>query len=188
MSKRGISPLIAVVLLVGVAVVLAAFLLYFLQDLTEEQTDKAGDKLILNQVCMEDVDIDYKRFCFSDGLGAGNEYVNITIQNRAQIPIESFAFNLVGTEIRVGMSTAEDQLAEYVLAPYGTTTYNVSVSDQDITDPNDPETPGELKDDEIRNIEILVKKTIDYQDVSGQCDEDELNINVIYHCARSELF
>ena len=64
MKKRGISPLIATVLLVGIAVVLATVLMIFLRGVTDDQTTRSEDKLFLGQVCLENVDIEYDSFCF----------------------------------------------------------------------------------------------------------------------------
>lgn len=182
MNKRGISPLIAVVLLVGIAVVLGTMLLFFTQNLIGDQTEKSGNEWSLGQMCINDVNVVYKSesLCFSDEFGIGNEYINVTIQNRAKIPIEAFSFQVVGNGIKVS-------LREDILTAYSIKKYNMSVDTSDISDPEN--TPTESKDDQISNIEILVTKKINYQGIEGYCEKDidELDINVIYHCSRSEL-
>ncbi|MFH1377030.1 MAG: archaellin/type IV pilin N-terminal domain-containing protein [Candidatus Woesearchaeota archaeon] len=176
MKKRGISPLIATVLLVGIAVVLATVLMIFLRGVTDDQTTRSEDKLFLGQVCLENVDIEYDSFCFWED--ATDNYINITIKNKEEIPIEEFGFKVIGNEIKV--TNRQDQLDQYT-----TRTYNMSVDLSDISDPEN--TPLEPRDDKITNIEILIKKKIDYSGVTGYCDDDELNINIIYHCSKSEL-
>jgi flagellin-like protein len=191
MAKRGVSPLIATVILIGIAVVLGTFLMFFVQNLSKGQTEKTEEGLFLGDVCLNKVNIDYKSFCFdSDSVndpGDGNyeARIKIKVQNKAEVPIEEFSFKIVGEETRV---FNEDNSGKLSLDAYETKTFEPKTGEYNfygkLYDPDGEEQPTpDYSDDQIRNIEILVKKKIDYEGVSGYCDEDELQINFINPCS-----
>ena len=190
MDKRGVSPLIATILLVGIAVTLAVVLSTFIQGLTKKQTEDAEDKLFLGQVCINDVNIDYRSFCFygeledNENLGFYNAKIKIEIRNNAEVPIEEFSFKIMGKETRVFTPTCNPLPC---LNAYKTETFDPPAPVYNyygtLADPDgQQEDPPDHADDEIRNIEMLVKKKIDYKSVSGYCDDDEIPINFIAHC------
>jgi len=200
MKKRGISPLIATVLLVGIAVVLATVLMIFLRGVTDDQTTRSEDKLFLGQVCLENVDIEYDSFCFVYEVDPGNPecdqpeqalsdpddttdaMITIKVLNRAEVPIKSFSFQIISDErTKIKKSEGDPFLSEYE-------TVEINDLDYEGTIYNLPKRKDAIDlctifpKDEIRFTEILIKKQIDYQNIEGYCDDDELLTNIIYEC------
>ena len=96
--KKGISPLIATLLLISVAVSIGTMIMSFGSAFYEERRLLAGPELLCRYMSLELNQINNaSQICFN--LASGN--VEFTVTNRANIEISSFIAWLVGDEIYV---------------------------------------------------------------------------------------
>ncbi len=84
MSKRGLSPVIATVLLIAIALILAVIIFLWARSFLEEQNQKFGEPV--SNAC-KDIDFEVEAFH-----GSTEDYVNVV--NRGNVP-------LYGLEIRL---------------------------------------------------------------------------------------
>ncbi len=89
MNKRGISPLIITVLLVGFTIVLAGVVFLFIQGVFNDGIeDNAGDSFS----CIRGVSLSYKDFCID------NETVRFNIENNREAVLNNFMFIVFDNE------------------------------------------------------------------------------------------
>ncbi len=82
MKKRGLSPVIASVLLIMLVLVLAAIIFLWARGFISEQIEKFGKPV--ESLC---TDVNFEFDLFKDNVGSGWE---VEIANRGDIPIQSF--------------------------------------------------------------------------------------------------
>lgn len=92
LSKKGISPIVATVLLIGfiVAIILLVFL--WGKNYIEELAEKRGLLAEKEQECIN-IKLEVVKACWE-----GNQITDLVIRNNANIPIHKFAFRVVGKE------------------------------------------------------------------------------------------
>ncbi|MBT3395199.1 hypothetical protein HOA59_02600 [archaeon] len=83
MLKRGISPLISTVLLVGFTIVLTSIIFLFVQSVFDNAIE---DNNVTSFSCTTDVSLSYQNFCID------NETVRLNIENNVGTPIDNFIF------------------------------------------------------------------------------------------------
>lgn len=90
LKRKGISPMVATVLLIGF--IIAIILLIFLwgKNYIEELAEKRGLLAEKQQECTR-VSLDVVKSCWSGGSG------EIVIKNKADIPVHKFVFRAVGS-------------------------------------------------------------------------------------------
>lgn len=107
-NKRGISPLVATVILVGVVIALATLIWFWYGKVIEAQTDKAAISSI--QACAQDVDFEIKSLC----LEQSTKTIRFKAQNSGiAIPRFKVVFTgdsgSVSQDSSIGVSTATTQ-------------------------------------------------------------------------------
>ena len=112
MDKRGISPLIATVLLIAFAVALGAIVMNWGRSYVEETARQSAITSDTKVTCAQQVRLDVvqvnrvPRICYNED--AGN--IEITLQNRGEVDILGMLFNVLGED---GATTEE---SDFVLA------------------------------------------------------------------------
>ena len=119
MKKRGISPLIATVLLIGFTIVLAAAIFQWGGSLVEKLKAQSEEKALTKITCVSDVNIDIKQACnlISSAL--------ITIDNKGNINVKGLTVRLIGDKTYV--QKVDEEIDSFgakkisVKLPYGIT-------------------------------------------------------------------
>ncbi|MFP4656429.1 MAG: archaellin/type IV pilin N-terminal domain-containing protein [Candidatus Woesearchaeota archaeon] len=99
-NKKGISPLIATVLLIAFAVALGAVVMNWGRAYVEDTARETGVTSDTRIACSQNVNVQLvhvggsPRICYNDD----DKQVEITIQNRGSVNLEGFVFNILGTE------------------------------------------------------------------------------------------
>jgi len=78
MNKRGITPLIATVLLIGLTVIVALIVYVFVTNLAEDQVEDTENEADISLLCAREVDLETE-FC-----GTGAELI-VTLKNRGEV-------------------------------------------------------------------------------------------------------
>ena len=108
MFKRGISPLISTVLLVGFTILLTSIIFLFVQSVFDNAIE---DNNITSFSCSADVSLSYRDFCID------NESVRLNIENNVGTPLDNFIF-LVFDDL--GTSSINTSVG---LGPYSSTNF-----------------------------------------------------------------
>jgi flagellin-like protein len=96
MKKRGISPLIATVLLIGVAVVLTVVLANFFRDISNDQTDDIDFNTKLGQYCQA-TDLTFVNSCWSGDAVSVTQDLFLILENEGSYPIRDINFVFVNS-------------------------------------------------------------------------------------------
>ncbi|MBU4502976.1 MAG: hypothetical protein KKA79_10360 [Nanoarchaeota archaeon] len=91
MSKKGISPMIATVLLIGFIISIILLILLWGRDYIEELAEKKGALAEKQNECTK-VSLDVVKACWT------GDTAEIVIRNKANTPIHKFIFRAVGKE------------------------------------------------------------------------------------------
>ncbi len=118
MKKRGISPLIATVLLVGFVIAMAVLVWLWYGNIIEERAQKVREDTTGKFSCASDVSISVVNL----GCDSDNAWVNFDVQNTGQADLVGFR---VFTEGSTGTDTHE---LPQTLARSGTITAGVRVT------------------------------------------------------------
>jgi len=89
MQKKGVSPLIATILLVAFTITIAAMLMTWGRSLLEKQI-LGAESAQARIDCIENVEVDVRSACYKDNK------VDIVIENKRNYKIDSFLIRLVG--------------------------------------------------------------------------------------------
>ncbi|MBT3865490.1 hypothetical protein HOF78_00105 [Candidatus Woesearchaeota archaeon] len=89
-NKKGISPLIATVLLIGFAVALAAVVMTWGLDFIKNTAEATESQTQNTLICASDLS-----FTISDVISTGSDR-SITVDNRGQVDIKSIIFRIYG--------------------------------------------------------------------------------------------
>ena len=87
-NKRGISPLIATVLLIGFTIALAAIIFSWISSFTEERAGKTAEIVKSEVGCATSIEIGVEKACV-DGTG-----IHFILENRENNDIEGFVVRL----------------------------------------------------------------------------------------------
>jgi len=88
MSKKGVSPLVATILLVAMVIVIALLIFWWYGDLIGKQLDKS--KIDLETVCVEDLDYSVTEIDCKDVSGEDDRIVSFFVRNSGTVRIGSF--------------------------------------------------------------------------------------------------
>ena len=88
-NKKGISPLIATVLLIGFVIAVILLIVLWGKNYIEELAEKRGALAEKQQECLQ-VELDVLKACW-----AGTE-ADIVVRNKADVPIHKFVFRAIG--------------------------------------------------------------------------------------------
>ena len=108
-SKKGISPLIATVLIIGLTVVLAALVAMWTTQFTKDTTKNVGAKSEQQLACIEDVSLNIKGSC------AGNGYYDITVENSGIKDVTALNIRLYasGTDVESKVDLANSNVPKF---------------------------------------------------------------------------
>ncbi|MFH0876570.1 MAG: archaellin/type IV pilin N-terminal domain-containing protein [archaeon] len=96
-NKRGVSPLIATVLLMLIVVTIGAAVMLVLKGLTEENLEKAKDKA--DMVCDTNVDFEIVKINGYNQVCSGSGYFDIILRNKGNKDIVGFKYTVLGGQI-----------------------------------------------------------------------------------------
>jgi len=121
MNKKGISPLIATVLLIGSTIALAALVMVWSQNLFQSTTERTGRGVEAEIICASDV-----QFRITSITGTESP-LTIEVLNNGDHPIEEFKARIYSDsdDIKVVEITGE------VLGEFDSETYTITYSDLD---------------------------------------------------------
>ncbi len=121
MEKKGISPLIATVLLIGFTIVLAAVVMRWGGEFVRETTEETACETELSTSCIR---LRFEIESVEDNLlpnGTSTNSIDVTISSRSDQVIDGFRFILWnGTDVDNTREALENPLQ-----PYTTVTYNI---------------------------------------------------------------
>jgi len=89
--KKGVSPLVATVLIIGFAVGLAAIIITFSSKYVEKVSEEVEEEAEIKITCTQRIDLNVKYACIS------GDHVNALIENTGSAPINSFIFRVIGS-------------------------------------------------------------------------------------------
>jgi len=117
MSKKGISPLIATVLIIGIVGIIASFLLIWSQDIFKTTMKSPEEDAEAEMICESEVEFNIEDIVLID------EGTEITVTNNANTQIENFV-------AKVYLDTGEVKLIEGLVAvntlgAYDTKSYTI---------------------------------------------------------------
>ncbi|MBU4502977.1 MAG: hypothetical protein KKA79_10365 [Nanoarchaeota archaeon] len=95
MNKKGISPLIATVLILGFTVALAAIIMTWGTDFTKRMQESTEETSTTQITCATDVIFDVKSVCFD------TDHYNVVISNDGKEDIEKWRFRIYESETTV---------------------------------------------------------------------------------------
>jgi flagellin-like protein len=95
MSRKGISPLIATVMLVAVVIVIAFLVFWWYGEYIEESLEKS--EITAEQACLNDVSFSLSQpGCLENSTGPNEKIVYFNIENNGDIKINNFKANIDG--------------------------------------------------------------------------------------------
>ncbi|MBI2110544.1 hypothetical protein HYT51_02080 [Candidatus Woesearchaeota archaeon] len=154
-EKKGISPLIATVLLIGFTIVLAALVMKWGGELFRTTTTTQGCMAEARLTCASDIEIDISAENTTDTVFTDGLNLNVNIISKTNRQIDGFWVILYRND-----GTTREETAEYedTIEAFQTFTQTVIL-------PTDP--PADW-DTEVARVEVIPK--IDYQQSDGtQC-------------------
>jgi len=116
-AKRGISPLIATVLIIGFTVALAAVIMVWGQSFSKSMQKSTEQSTKIQLVCAQDVAFEMESLCYH-----GNK-IYITVKNNGNVEIERYIVRMFK-----GANTAESANIDKEIAPFAISTHNFKVS------------------------------------------------------------
>lgn len=127
MRKRGISPLIGTVLLIGFTIGLAMIIFVwgssFTKDLTEQSTQTASKEIS----CLTGVDIDISRVCYEDN--GFSRWIKFTVVNQVSSEVRGFLVSVEDGGVNsVLQSTVVSDLSGFQAKQVLTTSYQGGTS------------------------------------------------------------
>jgi flagellin-like protein len=175
LTKKGVSPLIATVLLLVFALTLGGIVMNFTQTSTIELRDKASDKMERGLTCSLDLDLEIleigsrEYICYnrtgSDGFGLNN--LEVIVQNSGSANAEGIRVFILDYNER---PTTVDDLTP--LGAHNRTKYNLNITKTDDTS-NFEFPPSKII------ISPIIKHTRESVDI---CSDNRIEIEEIYDC------
>jgi flagellin-like protein len=155
--KKGISPLIAVVLLVGLAVSLAILLMNFFDVFSQDRIEDIDEDALKRDLCTDKTWIVLEGYCIQ--ISAVKTDLHIGIENNGVYPIEEIFFRIV----RV------DDPSSTLSHTYSTRIQSYGIGAFTITDAST--LPGDYN--------VILEKRLDYNGTILNCDpiESELELS-----------
>jgi flagellin-like protein len=125
MNKKGISPLISTVLLIGFAVALAAIVFTWGQSFTKETAERTQQSTRTALICSTELDFDISNVKCTSGV-----LENVQITNKGNIEIRALKFRVKNAngDVKIyDFNSVDDRLE-----PFGIKTYSTAF---DVSDP-----------------------------------------------------
>lgn len=111
-NKKGVSPLIATVLLIGFAIALAILVYFWWGNILREQAQKQLVESPL--ICAEQVQLQVRdTTCYNEVSSTGDYFVLLYLENKGGVAIDDFRVRIVGstssTTVTIGDSLRKTQ-------------------------------------------------------------------------------
>lgn len=98
LNKRGISPLIATILLVALVIAIALIVWFWYANYLQNQADKLGRRAIAEGECVLEVDFKIESAsCFDKNNDGTKDNVLISLRNEGKVNIADFRVRIYGT-------------------------------------------------------------------------------------------
>ena len=149
--KRGISPIIAVVLLVGLAVSLALILLNFFDVFSNDRIDEIDIESLKNDLCTDKTWLELEVYCVNTGPARAD--LHISFDNKGAYPIEEIFFRIIRAD---DPAITRNHLHSQRTPGYGVGSFIISDANM---------FPGEYR--------VIVGKKLDSNGTSVDCDPIE---------------
>jgi len=101
-DKKGVSPLIAMVLVIALAVTIGAMVISWSVDFTKDKVDYVDDKSEVDKTCSLDVSIDFwekpgncKDICYNVSSGSYNNSIFFTLVNKGDEPVDGIVVTVM---------------------------------------------------------------------------------------------
>tara|TARA_Y100000034_G_scaffold119858_1_gene162065 strand:- start:384 stop:848 length:465 start_codon:yes stop_codon:yes gene_type:complete len=152
MKKRGVSPLIAVVLLIAILFGLSIILINFVQDFTDKRTEEIDFTSKLNTLCVEKSILDV------EDMTCSSNDVNLSIKNTGSYPVHNITFMFFSDSGSTYTTGTDSFHSEFMFKKYDFTLDFDSVNLEKIQ--------------YFKNLDVLV----DNETVVGRCNPVEIEI------------
>ncbi len=130
MKKRGVSPLVATVILVAIVIIIALLIWFWYNNFLEEQRSKA--QVELTQECVQNTEIQVRSASCID---APNEYtITLDLSNTGSSKITSFVFSIDSPMDSTSRESGK------VLDPGTALEYTIQINKTEL-----PDVPNEVK-------------------------------------------
>lgn len=165
MNKKGISPLIATVLLIAFAVALGAVVMNWGRSYVEETAKQSGQTSDAKVTCAQKVKIEIvevaktPKICYNENEG----YVEITLQNKGEVNLEGLLFNVLGDE-GTGISYDVNETLERSRIKKYTIDYDTS------------------EHGAIEFVQIIPKIDVSGSAISAECSDSDLQWEEVLSC------
>jgi hypothetical protein len=130
--KRGISPLIAVVLLVGFSVSLAIILLNFFDVFSDDRIEEIDEDALKRDLCTDKTRLSVDGYCVIVGPTKTDLHVNF--ENNGMYPIEEIFFKIIRLDdpTIVKVHTYNTQIPGYGIGTFNIQEANVEAGDYNV--------------------------------------------------------
>ncbi len=124
--KKGLSPLIATVLLIGITISMAALVMVWGQNLVKQTTEETGESATTEIKCISRVTLELLNascwdFAANAGLGGSKAPdMNLILDNRNEEPIDGIILRVYGTG-----NVVRTRQIPYVLGAFSTDVTNI---------------------------------------------------------------
>ncbi|MBI4447867.1 hypothetical protein HY643_02710 [Candidatus Woesearchaeota archaeon] len=119
-NKKGISPLIATVLIIGFTVALAAVIMTWGQSFVKNMQEQSSKTADIKLKCANDVSFEISDACFDEGADATvttDDFIKVTVENNGQLKIDKFGVRFYESADKVTSGTGE-ALAKFAVVTY----------------------------------------------------------------------
>ena len=153
MKKRGISPLVATVILIAIVVVIALFLWFWYNQFLEDQREKSQSQLTLE--CVQNTEIQI-RSSFCNSTASPDYVIDFEVANLGSSKITQLIFN-----VKSDASSATNETGK-VLEPGTSLGFRVTVSETDM----DNEIPTQIEVIPAVSVGKVLKYCEDQSEIS----------------------
>ena len=137
MKKRGVSPLVATVILVAIVIIIALLLWFWYNNFLEEQREKAG--IDLTQECAQNTELQVRSSSCIDVVDEESYTITIELANTGSSKLTGFLF---GVDSTYGSVTKE---SSRVLDPGTSLQYTISVDYDELLHNEAPVLPNQVE-------------------------------------------
>ncbi len=110
MKKRGVAPLIATILIIGMVVIVGVVLANFFAEFSSKETERIEDKAFIADLCIKKTKLNFGRSCF---IPSPNPISQIDIENEGAYPIEKIDFTFFSGNSSVQTYELNKSISKY---------------------------------------------------------------------------
>ena len=155
--KRGISPLVAVVLLVGLAVTLSIVLLNFFDVFSQDRIDDIDVDSLKGDLCSDKTWLDLEGYCVQ--ISPSRSDLHISFENNGAYQIEEIFFRIASVDNPsvIVTHTQTTRMPGYGIGAFSINNAGAQAGDYD----------------------VIVEKKLDYNGTDIYCDPMQLNMELL---------